>query len=117
MANGGDCMSDQLNDILVECCILRGCYPLMHRTLHEFNWFCSCVIWGAGPFIDGEIATAEADGDEALAGVLKDRRNEENAIRDRFREWYSCGSDELIRLAEAFRIYCREQYGDEEVGA
>ena len=117
VAKGGDRVSDPLNDILVECCKLRGCYPLMHRTRHEFNWFCSCVIWGAGPFIDGEIATAEADGDEALAGVLKERRNEENRIRDRFREWYSHGSDELIRLAEAFLIYCREQYGDEEVGA
>ena len=110
-------MSDPLNAILVECCKLRGCYPLMHRTLHEFAWFCNCAIGGAGPFIDGEIEQAEADGDEALAGVLKDRRNEENWIRDRFREWYSHGSDELIRLAEAFLIYCREQYGDEEVGA
>jgi hypothetical protein len=108
---------DTLNDILVECCKLRGCYPLMHRTLHEFNWFCNCAIGGAGPFIDGEIATAEADGDEALAGALKDRRNEENGIRDRFGERYSYGSDELIRLAEAFLIYCREQYGDEEVEA
>ena len=117
MARGGDRVSDPLNDILVECCKLRGCYPLLHRTLPEFNWFCSCVIWGAGPLIDVEIATAEADGDEALAGVLKDRRNEENAIWDRFGEWYSHGSDELIRLAEAFRIYCREQYGDEEVGS
>jgi hypothetical protein len=108
---------DTLNDILVECCKLRGCYPLMHRTLHEFNWFCNCAIGGAGPFIDGEIATAEADGDEALAGALRDRRNEENGIRDRFGERYSYGSDELIRLAEAFLIYCREQYGDEEVEA
>jgi len=117
VAKGGDRVSDPLNDILVECCKLRGCYPLMHRTLHEFDWFCSCVIWGAGPFIDIEIEQAEADGDEALAGALRDRRNEENGIRDRFREWYSPGSDELIRFAEAFRIYCREQYGDEEVGA
>jgi hypothetical protein len=108
---------DTLNDILVECCKLRGCYPLMHRTLHEFNWFCNCAIGGAGPFIDGEIATAEADGDEALAGALRDRRNEENAIQNRFGEWYSHGSNELIRLAEAFLIYCREQYGDEEVEA
>jgi len=46
VAKGGDRVSDPLNDILVECCKLRGCYPLMHRTLHEFNWFCSCVIWG-----------------------------------------------------------------------
>jgi len=72
---------------------------------------------GAGPFIDGEIATAEADGDEALAGALRDRRNEENGIRDRFGERYSYGSDELIRFAEAYREWCREQYGDEEVGA
>ena len=110
-------MSDPLNDILVECCELRGCYPLMHRTLNEFAWFCSCAIWGAGPLIDREIATAEADGDEALAGVLKGRRDVANGIRDRFGEWYSYGSDELIRFAEAFRIYCREQYGDEEVGS
>ena len=110
-------MSDPLNDILVECCKLRGCYPLMHRTLNEFAWFCSCAIWGAGPFIDGEIATAEADGDEALAGFLKDRRDTENGIRYRFNDRYKYGADELIRFAEAFRIYCREQYGDEEVGA
>jgi len=49
--------------------------------------------------------------------VLKDRRNEENGIRTDSVNGYSHGSDELIRLAEAFRIYCREQYGDEEVGA
>lgn len=110
-------MTDTLNDILVECCKLRGCYPLMHRILHEFNWFCSCVISGANPFTDIEIATAEADGDEALAGVLKNRRNEEDRIRDRFGEWYSHGYDELIMLAIAFLIYCREQYGDVEVGA
>ena len=109
-------MSDSLNDILVECAKMRGCYPLMHRTLHEFNWFCSCAIWGAGPLLDVEIKQAEADGDEVLAGLLKDRRNEENEIRDRFREYYSHGPDELIRLAKAFREWCREQYG-EEVGA
>ena len=110
-------MSDSLNDILIECCKLRGCYPLMHRTLHEYNWFCSCVIWGADPLIDLDITIAEADGDEVRARALKDRRNEENAIHDRFGEWYSHGSDELIRLAKAFLIYCREQYGNEEVEA
>ena len=110
-------MTDTLNDILVACCKLRGCYPLMHRTLHEFNWFCDCVISGASPFLDIEIATAEADGDEARARVLKDFRNEEDRILERFGEWYSPGSDELIRLANAFLIYCLEQYGGEEVGA
>ena len=51
-------MTDPLNDILVDCARMRGSYPLMHRTLNEFAWFCSCAIWGAGPFIDGEIAKA-----------------------------------------------------------
>jgi hypothetical protein len=74
------------------------------------------VIWGADPLIDIEIIKAEAAGDEVRARALKDRRNEENAIQNRFREYYSHGFDELIRLAIAFRIYCREQYG-EEVGA
>ena len=109
-------MTDTLNEILVECCKLRGCYPLLHRTLHEFNWFCSCVIWGAGPLIDVEIGRAEADGDEVLVRALKNRRDEENEIQNRFGKYYSHGSDELIRLAKAFRIYCREQYGNEEVG-
>lgn len=110
-------MTDMLNDILVECAKMRGTYPLMHRTLHEFNWFCDCVIGGASPFIDIEIATAETVGDEARARALKDFRNEEDGILNRFGEWYSPGSDELIRLAKAFLIYCREQYGGEEAGA
>ena len=110
-------MTDRLNKILIECARLRGVYPLMHRTLNEFAWFCSCAISGAGPFIDGEIATAEADGDEALSGLLRDRKHTEDAIRDRFNERYIYGDDELIRFAEAFREWCREQYGDEEVGA
>ena len=117
VAKGGDRVSDPLNDILVECCKLRGCYPLMHRTLHEFDWFCSCVIWGAGRDIDNEIVQAEADGDEALSGLLRDLRAEKNMIRDRFGGQTHYGPDELIRFAEAYRIYCREQYGDEEVGA
>ena len=110
-------MRDTLNDILVECARMRGSYPLMHRTLNEFAWFCSCAIWGAGATIDTEIAAAEAAGDAFRTGALKDRRNTENGIRDRFRDRYKYGADELIRFAEAFRIYCREQYGDEEVGA
>ena len=117
MARGGDRVSDPLNDILVECAKMRGTYPLMHRTLHEFNWFCDCAIGGASPFIDIEIEQAKADGDEVLAGVLTARRNEENRIWDRFNDRYKHGSDELIRFAEAYREWCREQYGDEEVVA
>lgn len=30
-----------VNEILMECARLRGCYPLVRRTLSEFNWFIS----------------------------------------------------------------------------
>ena len=38
--------NDTLNDILIECARLRGCYPLMHRILDEFCWFCDAAISG-----------------------------------------------------------------------
>jgi len=116
---GAGTMTDTLNDILVECCKLRGCFPLMHRTLHEFDWFVDAVIWGAGRLLEREIREAEEAGNDTLAQGLKKRRDRENRLQARFKEQYYNFDDglELIRLAEAFQIYCKEQYGDEEVGA
>ena len=109
---------DTLNDILVECCKLRGCFPLMHRTLHEFDWFVDAVIWGAGRLLEREIREAEEAGNDTLAQGLKARRDLENRLQARFKKkYYDCSSDglELIRLAEAFQIYCKEQYGPIQV--
>ena len=110
-------MTDALNDILIECCKLRGCYPLLHRTLHEFNWFCSAVIWGPGPLISLWIVEAEDRGDFGEVVALKERQAQENRIRERFnRDYYGYDGhqdEELPRLAEAFRIYCREVYDDD----
>lgn len=108
-------MTDQLNDILIECCQLRGAYPLMHRTLYEFDWFCSAVIWGSSDRLKRSVAKAEDAGDEALAGAYRDIQITEDTIRARFKEDYFDYADgaELIRLAEAFRIYCREEYAGE----
>ncbi|MFA5407379.1 MAG: hypothetical protein WC343_01250 [Bacilli bacterium] len=106
-------MTDTLNDILVECARLRGCYPLMHRTLHEFDWFCSCAIFGAEAILGYEILRAENGGDSKHATALRDRQTTENGIRARFKSHYSYGDDELVRLAEAFLVYCREEYADE----
>ena len=71
---------------------------------------------GATSFQRAQEVVSEEVAARVRVKALKDRRNEENAIHDRFGEWYSHGSDELIRLAKAFLIYCREQYGNEEVG-
>ncbi len=107
-------MSDTLNDILVECAQLRGCFPFMHRTLHEFNWFCSCAIWGSDRLLEHEIQQMTALGNVDAAKYLTERRDLENSIRARFNTCYQSGPDELIRLAEAFLAYCREQYLSQE---
>jgi len=110
-------VSDTLNDILVECAQLRGCFPLMHRVLHEFDWFVDAVIWGAGRLLEHEIREAEEAGNDTLAQGLKKRRDRENRLQARFKEQYYNFDDglELIRLAEAFQIYCKEQYGPIQV--
>ncbi|MFA7121960.1 MAG: hypothetical protein WC277_10820 [Bacilli bacterium] len=105
-------MSDTLNDILIECARLRGCYPLMHRTLHEFDWFCSSTIWGCGPSVEHEIERGKGGYDHIQA--LKERRRIENGIRDRFEALkFAYDGQDLIRLAEAFLTHCREEYADE----
>lgn len=108
-------MTDQLNDILIECCQLRGVYPLMHRTLHEFDWFCSAVIWGSSDRLKHRIAEAEDAGGETIASMYRDIQAAEDSIRERFKKTHFDYADglELIRLAEAFRIYCRERYAGE----
>ncbi len=108
-------MTDRLNKILIECARLRGVYPLMHRTLHEFNWFCSAVIFGAGrdPVLESDIREADARGDVDHARALRSRHAAETALNIRFGDsHYATGDDELILLAEAFIAYCREEYGD-----
>jgi hypothetical protein len=107
---------DALNDILVECAKLRGCYPLMHRTLRQFDWFCSAVIFGGDFVLKHDIRKAEAAGDDSIARGLRALWDEENGLKARFNErYYQYDGLELVRLAEAFRIYCKEQYGPIQV--
>jgi len=99
-----------LNDILVECAQLRNCYPLMHRTLSEFNWFCSTIIFGWTEFDQYEMdkILREYPG---LWSFWSDARDEKEAIGNRWHGAYEPCEDELVRLARAFREYCEEQYG------
>jgi hypothetical protein len=83
---GREKMTDDLNSILVECAKLRGCYPLMHRTLSEFDWFCKAVIHGWTQYDQYQM-------DEMLTEYP-----------------YEWGDDELIHLARAFLDYCRTTY-------
>ena len=84
--------NDTLNDILIECARLRGCYPLIHRTLVEFCWFCDAAICG---FISED--------------------EEERRIYETYNYAFTNNDDELIKLAEAFLDYCRKEYSSMEL--
>lgn len=84
--------NDTLNDILIECARLRGCYPLMHRILDEFCWFC----------------------DAAISGFVSDDK-EERRIYVTYNYAITNNVDELIKLAEAFLDYCKKKYSSMEL--
>ena len=110
-------MIDDLNAILIECAKVRNCYPLMHRTLHEFDWFVSAVMygwtslddarWDGTGFLPGEIA-------QDKAAAREEQKTEYTAIHNRWHMVYNPDEDELIRLARAFLEYCHEQYDGDD---
>jgi len=90
----------------------------MHRTLHEFDWFVDAVSLGVRPACwSTKYREAEEAGNDTLAQGLKARQDLENRLQARFKEQHYNFDDglELVRLAEAFRTYCREQYGPIQV--
>lgn len=86
-----------LNEILKECAKLRGVYRLQHRTLKEFDWFVSTIIFKtwANPGPD----YAEAAKLKKYAG--REIKNDENA---------------LLEWGKLFLEYSREEFeaGDAE---
>ncbi len=112
-------MTDTLNEILVECAKVRGCHPLLHRTLHQFSWFVNVVMFGPDPTLDWEIREAKSKGYLELETSLKASKEEEIQIVARFRKkvmFEYRNDNELIRFAEAYRDYCREEYAGKEEG-
>lgn len=103
--------NDTLNDLLIACAQLRGCYPLLHRTLHEFNWFVTCCIWGWTEVDQVQMEEHVQLYPEGRAAMI-DQRKKVQDIYDRWGVAYHFGGDELIRLALAFLEYCREEYAD-----
>jgi len=105
-------MTDALNDILIECCKLRGCYPLMHRTLFEFSEFCEGAIFGVTEYHNYLVNETEKNyPGTPFVAIRKEERERARRIHERWHDWYVYGDDELLKLAEAFLTYCREQYG------
>jgi hypothetical protein len=101
-----------LNQILVECAKLRGCYPLMHRTLHEFNWFVNVVIWGWTYYDDWRKESCKKY-DDFNEQFWIDQRKEYERIHERWNDQYNCDENELITLICAFLEYCQEEYSEE----
>ncbi|MDD3967105.1 MAG: hypothetical protein PHP63_08690 [Candidatus Marinimicrobia bacterium] len=100
--------NDDLNEILTECAQLRGCYPLMHRTLHEFDWFASCVIFGWTQF-EEYTAKEHIKKHPEAEKAMQEKKEEYQKI---FNKWHGAVTydNELIALAKAFREYCHEEY-------
>ncbi len=100
---------DALNDILIECAKVRNCYPLMHRTLSEFDWFCRTCIWGWTQTDQFEMDKIFTEYPQYVA-LLTDAQKEKEGIQAKWGDAYQYGDDELIRFARAFLEYCHEQY-------
>jgi hypothetical protein len=81
----------------------------MHRTLREFEWFCSTCIFGWTQYDQCEMDEILREWPDGWS-LWSDARDEKEAIANRWHRAYQYGDDELIRFAEVFREYCREQY-------
>ena len=103
---------DELNEILIECAKLRGCYPLMHRTLHEFEWFVTVVIWGWS-FSDVVRMGEDRKSSDYTEQFWIDQMKEYERIHNRWNHAYTCSENDLINEARAFLEYCQEEYGEE----
>ncbi len=109
---------EDLNTILIDCAKLRGAYPLMHRTLHEFGWFCSACIHGWTSIdqyqMDDAIRnyTGKLFDPEHIMSIWENTKSDTKMVYDRWNDQYCPGDDELIRLGKAFREYCVETYGE-----
>lgn len=77
--------------MLKECCRLRGLsLSLIHRTMREFSWFCSAVIWGENS-----------------------ANEEERRVYKMFNETFRyAGDNTLERWIEIFYEYCKEEYDE-----
>lgn len=60
---------------------------LIHRTIKEFSWFCSAVIWG------------EDSDDE-----------KEQEIFHKYNKFYYNGENTLEKWIDSFYKYCQEEY-------
>jgi len=90
----GDVVNKHIR-MLKECCAMRGLSEqLIHRTIREFGWFCSTVIWG-----DMKDNTGYIYGDEG------------KQIYNKYRRYYDDGIT-LEKWIELFYDYCKHEYGD-----
>ena len=100
---------EDLNTILIDCSQIRRCYPLMHRTLSEFDWFCRTAIYGWSSFDQYEMDKILIEFPDGWK-LWSDAREEKEHVKDKWGSAYNWGDAELINLAKAFREYCHEQY-------
>lgn len=79
-----------MNEIekLKECCRLRGLQQdLIHRTIREFNWFISAIVFGA-----------------------LSNNKEEQEIFEKYKDFHYEGENTLEAWINLFYEYCKEEY-------
>lgn len=91
--------TDNVEIILMKCCRLRGNpLELIHRTLHEFNWFYQNLIFDREQIISNEVMTIE---DKELAQHIKDFSYSDDIEK------------RLLEVARLFHSFCKNIYGGE----
>jgi hypothetical protein len=84
----------------------------MHRTLHEFEWFVTVVIWGWS-FSDVVRMGEDRKSRDYNEQFWIDQMKEYERIHKRWKDVYRCSENDLINEARAFLEYCQGEYGEE----
>lgn len=101
----------ELNDTLIECAKLRGVYPLMHRTLHEFNWFVNVCLCGWSSFDEWRCKESlKTNPTQLNIGLFRRQKEEYISIHEKWKDSIIYDENYLPRIAEAFLEYCHKEY-------
>ncbi len=104
-----------LEEILNYCAFLRGVSGLEHRTLHEFNWFVSSLIFGKTEHDYTMRAIKDKDPESFEYKLAKGAAEDSLAVYNKYNSVYApCEDHVLLTYAQSFLKYCEEEYGDND---
>jgi len=106
-----------LEEILNYCAFLRGVRCLEHRTLREFDWFVSSLIFGKTEYKYTMTNLKSKDPKSLEYKLTKRTAKDALKIYEKYNHIYNpCGQDSLLKYARAFLKYCEKEYGYNDHG-